>query len=198
MTSRMCRQAAAALTVLLCAAACSVAPRAPDCARDVVWMDRRRSDTNLELGQSVGQRHCSRWTPEASSQLQVPAHRAGSRSGGEARLLTIALRPDMEAFAYAGGHSTPAADTWRNQRGDCLSLSVLSVATGAHAESAGPVAGSARAVSFDRRGDVDFLDAHVKCCFATAAHCMPLVAAAHDVADRLRAAQRTRGNAARH
>jgi transglutaminase-like putative cysteine protease len=67
----------------------------------------------------------------------------------------------MKAFAYAGGHSTVAADTWRLRRGDCLSLSVMSVALARALAVPAQVQEVRVPASFDRRGGVDFLNAHV-------------------------------------
>jgi Tfp pilus assembly protein PilF len=152
-------RALATLILLLVSGGCSVAPPAPD-AGNAVWMDQafgygpdlvNVSAASLfalddDLVRSL------RSSPEATE--RGPAAR-------RTYLLTLLFGPDMKAFAYAGGHSTAAAETWRNQRGDCLSLSALSVAL---ARALGlPVQLQEVRVpaTFDRRGQVDFLNAHV-------------------------------------
>ena len=85
----------------------------------------------------------------------------GNQASRTAQLLVLVFGPDMKAFAYAGGHSTVAADTWRLRRGDCLSLSVMSVALARALEVPAQVQEVRVPVSFDRRGGVDFLNAHV-------------------------------------
>lgn len=78
-----------------------------------------------------------------------------------AALLTLVFGPDLKAFAYAGGHSTPAAETWRNRRGDCLSLTIMSVAL-ARALDVPAVVQEVRVPPLiDRRGGVDFANRHV-------------------------------------
>jgi Tfp pilus assembly protein PilF len=89
----------------------------------------------------------------------IVAH--GNQTARTAHLLTLIFGPDMKAFAYAGGHSTVAAETWRLRRGDCLSLSVMSVALARALEVPAQVQEVRVPVSFDRRGGVDFLNAHV-------------------------------------
>ena len=85
----------------------------------------------------------------------------GNQASRTAHLLALVFGPDMKAFAYAGGHSTVAADTWRLRRGDCLSLSVMSVALARALEVPAQVQEVRVPASFDRRGGVDFLNAHV-------------------------------------
>lgn len=147
-----------ALLLLLCAGGCALTPLASDPA-NVPWMDQafgydpglvRVSAASLfELDDQLVQ--SLRPKPDVGSD---PAAR-------RAHLLTLLFGKDMKAFAYAGGHSTVAAETWRNQRGDCLSLSVLSVALARKLDLPAQLQEVRVPASFDRRGNVDFLNAHV-------------------------------------
>jgi Flp pilus assembly protein TadD len=90
-----------------------------------------------------------------------PVETRGNAASRTAHLLALVFGPDMRAFTYAGGHSTVAAETWRLRRGDCLSLSVMSVALARALELPSQVQEVRVPASFDRRGGVDFLNAHV-------------------------------------
>ena len=100
--------------------------------------------------------------PEVVQSLRSAPELAGADPAARRRyLLTILFGPEMKAFAYAGGHSTTAAETWRNQRGDCLSLSVLSIALARMLNLQAQLQEVHVPASFDRRGRIDFLNAHV-------------------------------------
>jgi Tfp pilus assembly protein PilF len=76
-------------------------------------------------------------------------------------LMASLFGPEMKNFGYRGGHSTPAAQTWRDKSGDCLSLTVLTKALAETLELPVQVQEVQVPVSFDRRGGVDFLNQHV-------------------------------------
>jgi len=76
-------------------------------------------------------------------------------------LTTLLFGPDGHSFPYALNHSTTAAQTWQNKRGDCLSLTVL-------AYSIAKTLGLASAMQqvqvlpvTSRVGRVDFVTGHV-------------------------------------
>lgn len=76
-------------------------------------------------------------------------------------LIAMLFGPEMKNFGYRGGHSTTAAETWRNRSGDCLSLTVLTRSLAAALELPVQVQEVQVPVGFDRRGGVDFLNQHV-------------------------------------
>jgi Tfp pilus assembly protein PilF len=76
-------------------------------------------------------------------------------------LMTSLFGPEMKNFGYRGGHSTPAAQTWRDKSGDCLSLTVLTKALADALELPVRMQEVQVPVSFDRRGGIDFLNQHV-------------------------------------
>lgn len=155
----MCRKLGALLAVLISAAACSVAPLAPD-FQDVVWMDQEFGYEPTLVKVSAASLFAL--DPEVVQSLRSAAELAGADPAASRRyLLTILFGPEMKAFAYAGGHSTTAAETWRNQRGDCLSLSVLSIALARMLNLQAQLQEVRVPASFDRRGRIDFLNAHV-------------------------------------
>jgi tetratricopeptide (TPR) repeat protein len=69
--------------------------------------------------------------------------------------------PEMKNFGYRGGHSTSAAETWRNRSGDCLSLTVLTRSLATALDLPVHMQEVQVPVSFDRRDGVDFLNQHV-------------------------------------
>lgn len=81
--------------------------------------------------------------------------------GRTSELLELVFGPEMKAFAYAGGHSTVAAETWSNRRGDCLSLSILTVALARELGVPAQIQEVRVPPLFDRRGGVDFVNRHV-------------------------------------
>jgi tetratricopeptide (TPR) repeat protein len=100
--------------------------------------------------------------PELVGRLNArPGVAEGNRSARTAELLLLTFGPDLKAFGYAGGHSTTAAETWRNRRGDCLSLSVLTVALARALDVPAQIQEVRVPPLFDRRGSVDFLNQHV-------------------------------------
>lgn len=91
----------------------------------------------------------------------LPTVAKGSPAARTAELLTQVFGPEWKAFAYAGGHSTVAAETWRNRRGDCLSLSILTVAIARIVDVPAQIQEVRVPPLFDRRGGVDFVNRHV-------------------------------------
>jgi tetratricopeptide (TPR) repeat protein len=90
-----------------------------------------------------------------------PAVRQGNAGARTADLLELVFGPELRAFAYAGGHSTAAAETWHNRRGDCLSLSVLTLALARALDLPAQIQEVQVPPLIDRRGNVDFLNQHV-------------------------------------
>ena len=64
-------------------------------------------------------------------------------------------------FIYAAGHSTGAAETWRNRSGDCLSLTVLAYAMAQELKLMVSMQEINGTVMFDRRGSIDYRVGHV-------------------------------------
>ena len=64
-------------------------------------------------------------------------------------------------LSYSSGHTTGASDTWRNQRGDCLSLTILAYASARLLGIDAHMQEVQVPVAFDRRDGVDFINGHV-------------------------------------
>jgi Flp pilus assembly protein TadD len=62
---------------------------------------------------------------------------------------------------YQSGHSTGASQTWKNQRGDCLSLTLLTYAATQALGIPAQMQEVRVPVAIDRRGGIDFISGHV-------------------------------------
>ena len=83
-------------------------------------------------------------------------------------LLTVVFGADKRRFAYAAGHSTVAGETWRRQRGDCLSLTVLTYAVARSMDMEVQMQEVDTPTLFDRRDGFDFVNQHVNVLFRRA------------------------------
>ena len=152
-------KAASTMALLPLIAACSMAPRAPG-PMDGLWRDQAFGYTPSLV--SVSQQSLFALDADLVRALRGnPVVVKGNQAARTAYLLSLIFGPDMKAFAYAGGHSTLAAETWHNQRGDCLSLSIMSVALARALEVPVQIQEVRVPVAFDRRDGVDFLNQHV-------------------------------------
>ena len=85
------------------------------------------------------------------------------------QLLSQMYGRDGIRLSYAGGHSTGAAQTWTDKRGDCLSLTIL-VYAAARSLGLEPHMQEVQVpVAIDRREGVDFINGHVNVFFRTRA-----------------------------
>ena len=155
----MWRRLLATLNLTLCAVGCAVAPpTGPSMAG--LWQDEAFGfDTSLV---TVTPDSLFKLDPEVIRSLpdmeDSPHLGQGKRI---ATLLGLVFGPGMQAFAYVGGHSTVAAETWRLKRGDCLSLSIMSLTLARALGVTAQVQEVRVPTLVDRRGGVEFLNAHV-------------------------------------
>ncbi len=145
------------VVILICG--CSAAPKAVEFQAEM-WEDERFAyDVALV---TVTERSLFAIDADLVRSLRAdPIFTQGNQATRTAHLLSLIFGPDLKAFAYAGGHSTQAADTWSARRGDCLSLSVLSVALARALEVPVQIQEVRVPANFDRRDGVDFLNRHV-------------------------------------
>jgi tetratricopeptide (TPR) repeat protein len=83
-------------------------------------------------------------------------------------LMALIFGADLRGFGYAAGHSTVAAQTWQNKRGDCLSLTVLTYAVARSLHMQAQMQEVRVPVFFDRRGQLDVVNQHVNVLFRKA------------------------------
>lgn len=96
-------------------------------------------------------------------------------------LLTVVFGPDKRSFTYAAGHSTTANETWRRQRGDCLSLTVLTYSVARAMNLAVQMQEVDTPTLFDRRDGFDFVNQHVNVLFPRAQWTLYAESRPHDV-----------------
>lgn len=106
-----------------------------------------------------------RLDPQLQQKLRDPAKRQLSTPKRLRYLLGLLYGEEMKPFPYSPGHSTVAAETWRQRRGDCLSLTVLAYAMAREINLVAQIQEVPVPVLFDRHGGVDFLNQHVNLLF---------------------------------
>ncbi len=99
--------------------------------------------------------------PDLAQELNSPAVQALSPPRRLERLLALLYGGEMKPFPYAAGHSTVAAVTWHQGRGDCLSLTVLAYAMARELKMNVQMQDVKVPLLFDRRDGVDFANEHV-------------------------------------
>lgn len=76
-------------------------------------------------------------------------------------LLSRLYGPSGIRLVYTGGHSTGAAQTWRDQKGDCLSLTILSYAAARFLGIDAHMQEVRVPIVMDRRNGLDVINGHV-------------------------------------
>lgn len=141
---------------------CASAPTAPSMAQ-VPWQDAAFDYDGALV--SVSRDDLFRLDPDLALALKDPAlGRLSSRQRIE-HLLTLLFSQGRIPFPYSAGHSTIAAETWKNKRGDCLSLSVLVFAMARAMDLTSEIQEVQVPVLFDRRDQLDFFNQHVNVLF---------------------------------
>ena len=80
-------------------------------------------------------------------------------------LMALIFGEDRQRFGYAAGHSTTASETWQRQRGDCLSLTVLTYSVARAMDMTAQMQEVRAPALFDRRGQFDVVNQHVNVVF---------------------------------
>jgi tetratricopeptide (TPR) repeat protein len=86
---------------------------------------------------------------------------SGSTEGRIDRLVSRLYGPTGIRLSYGSGHTTGASQTWINQRGDCLSLTILAYAAAKHLGLPARMQEVRVPVLVDRRGGMDYVNEHV-------------------------------------
>jgi len=154
-----------ALSIALCAlglAGCANAPVAPTAAQPP-WRDQA-FDYDASLV-TVDRAELFRLDPELLARLDTPEVRQLSTPARYKHVMALIFGPDRQRFGYVAGQSTTAAQTWRNQRGDCLSLTVLTYSAARAIGMAVQMQEVQAPALFDRRGRLDMVNQHVNVVF---------------------------------
>lgn len=99
--------------------------------------------------------------PALEESLRAKGGVARSMSQRLDMLVSRLYDPKGLRLSYASGRTTNAAETWRNQSGDCLSLTILAYASARFLGINAYMQEVPVPVAFDRRGGVDFINGHV-------------------------------------
>lgn len=156
----MWRYAIAIAAAWLGLAGCASAPVAPAAPP---WQDEAFSYSPSLV--AVNRDDLFRVHPDLLAKLQAPDARQLTAPARFKHLMGLIYGPDRQRFGYAAGHSTTAAETWRNQRGDCLSLTVLTYSAARAIGLAGHMQEVQAPAVFDRRGPLDIVNQHVNVVF---------------------------------
>jgi tetratricopeptide (TPR) repeat protein len=159
----MIRYALVAVICVLGLAGCASAPVAP---APLPWQDRA-FEYSPDLV-SVGKNELFRVDPALAQLLSSSRVQEMNTPQRLKHLLALIFGEDRQRFAYAAGHSTTAAETWRNQRGDCLSLTVLTYSAARMLGMAVQTQEVRAPLLFDRRGGLDVVNQHVNVIFLRA------------------------------
>jgi Tfp pilus assembly protein PilF len=150
---------------LLGLAGCASSPVVPAAAQ-LPWQDKAFGyDASLV---TVDREELFRLDPGLVAALRAPEVLAMTPQHRLKHLLSLIFGPDRQRFGYRAGHSTPAAETWRLQRGDCLSLTVLAYAAGRAVGLDAQMQEVRVPVTFDRRNQLDVLNQHINVVFRRA------------------------------
>src|SRR3954471_4511946 len=102
-----------------------------------------------------------RLDPDLEERLQEPAVREVFKDVRLRRMVDIIFGADRKGFAYRAGHSTVAADTWRDRAGDCLSLTVLTYSVARKLGMPAVMQEVQTPAVFGRAGQLDVVNQHV-------------------------------------
>ena len=148
---------------LMALAGCATQPRPPAV---VHWQDQSfnyRADRVSETMATL-----VALDPALAAELADPAVRDLGREQRIEYLMKLFFPQGLNRFAYAVGPSTGAAETWRNKRGDCMSLTLLTYSAARALAIPAQMQEVRVPVVIDRRGHVDFLAGHVNVRFPDA------------------------------
>jgi Tfp pilus assembly protein PilF len=137
---------------------CSVAPKVAALPAGL-WQDRAFDHDPALVTATAATVFALDAQLEAS--LRQPDIAAAPSGRRLAHLMALLFGTDMRAFEYAGGRSSSAAETWRNKRGDCLSLTILGYSLARTLDLPAQMREVRVPASFDRRNGIDFLNNHV-------------------------------------
>lgn len=148
---------------ILCLAGCDSMPNALPPTVQLPWQDKAFGYDARLVG--ITKQDLFQLDPALLEKLQDPAVRALSYPKRIEHLLALLYGPENHHFSYANGHSTIAAETWQQHRGDCLSLTVLAFSMARSLDLVAQMQEVQVPVVFDRRGNFDFINRHVNVLF---------------------------------
>jgi Tfp pilus assembly protein PilF len=113
--------------------------------------------------------------------LDDPTWRSAPLGQRLKRLMGLIFGADGKGFAYRAGHSTVAADTWRDRRGDCLSLTVLTYSVARTLGMNAMMQEVETPAIYGRAGELDEVNQHVNVLLPHLRSDLMVESMAHDV-----------------
>ncbi len=110
---------------------------------------------------TIGKRELFELDPELLAQLRSTRVQSMTQEQRLNFLIDTVMTSRTRPFSYASGHTTVASETWRLQKGDCLSLTVLAFAMAQELRLNAAMQEVPVPPTFDRRGGIDYLVGHV-------------------------------------
>lgn len=146
------------LIVVLGLGGCA-APRMAGAPPDTLWQDQA---FNYQSTLVTETRDTLFALDPALAQILLTDVGAGRSTDRRLELLVARLYgPTGIRLSYTSGHTTGASETWRNLRGDCLSLTILAYASARFLGVNAHMQEVQVPLAFDRRGGYDFISGHV-------------------------------------
>ncbi|OYU46385.1 MAG: hypothetical protein CFE44_02450 [Burkholderiales bacterium PBB4] len=150
----LCIAVAAALSLAGCAT-----PHLASSPPDAVWQDEAfgyRSTLVTETRDTV-----FALDPDMLASLRPPGNAGQNTRQRVDQLVARLYDPQGLRLSYASGRTTGAADTWRNQSGDCLALTVMAYSAARALGLKAYMQEVQVPITFDRREGLDFIAGHV-------------------------------------
>ncbi len=122
-----------------------------------------------------------RLDPQLQAKIQATDYHGRTAQQKLKQLLALVFGEEHKTFGYVAGHSTTASATWSRQRGDCLSLTVLTYAVARAMDMDAEMQEVRVPTIFDRRGQLDVINQHVNVLFRRAHRNLVESAQPHDV-----------------
>ncbi|MES2047286.1 MAG: tetratricopeptide repeat protein [Pseudomonadota bacterium] len=141
---------------LLCACSGSGQLRAPN---QSVWNDAHFA-ANAEL-KLITKDELFTIDADLQHQINLQIQQGASTQDRANHLLEMIYHDSNAPFLYESYHSTTASETWKNKRGNCISLTILAYSLGKSLQL--PIAMQEVDVplQFDRQGNTEYINAHV-------------------------------------
>jgi Tfp pilus assembly protein PilF len=152
-------RAFALILIVLALAGCASAPPSTAESDALPWLDAEYDWKAARV--TVTPKDLFQLDPELEAMIVAPQWRGTPTSNKLKRLVAMVYGADGKRFAYRAGHSTTAAQTWRERSGDCLSLTVLTYAIARRLDMHPVMQEVQTPAIYDRAGDLDVVNQHV-------------------------------------
>lgn len=143
------------------------------------WLDQEFHDDPALV--AVTPKDLFKLDDELQRKLDDPAWRTAPPGQRLKRLIGLIFGADGKGFAYRAGHSTIASETWRERRGDCLSLTVLTYSVARKLGMNASMQEVETPAIYGRAGELDEVNQHVNVLLPHLRSDLMVESMAHDV-----------------